>query len=128
MPRLTAKSSTIFIASGEDDTKVYRSVDEVPADLRRKLLESTQGLNSATILIADKRGREELVRALQGRPSDLQCRIVDNIRSRKQESAPKTARPSRFHWARLKSLRTWLELLLPVAIGASLWFFIESHF
>jgi len=30
--------------------------------------------------------------------------------------------------SRLQSLRTILELLLPVAVGASLWFFIESHF
>jgi hypothetical protein len=129
MTRLTAKTSTIFIATG-NDTKVYRSVEEVPANLRRKLLESTQGLNSATILIADKRGREELVRALQGRPSDLECRIVENIRSRKKEAAAKPAVTllQRFHWSRLNSVRTWLELLVPIAVGASLWFFIESHF
>jgi hypothetical protein len=128
MTRLTAKTSTIFIATG-NDTKVYRSVEEVPANLRRKLLESTQGLNSATILIADKRGREELVRALQGRPSDLECRIVENIRSRKKDAAAKPAGLlQRFHWSRLNSVRTWLELLVPIAVGASLWFFIESHF
>ena len=68
MSRLTARSSTIFIATGAE-TRVYRSVEDVPPALRRKLVESTRGLNSATILIADKRGREELVRALQGRAS-----------------------------------------------------------
>lgn len=129
MAHLTAKSSTIFIAA-EGETKVYRSVDEVPEKMRRRLAETTRGVNAATILIADKRGREELVRALQGRPSDLQCRVVDTLRSRRSEAAAavKESRWSQPLWQRLKSVRTWLELLVPVAIGASLWFFIESHF
>lgn len=122
MAGLTTRCATIFIASGEQ-TKVYRSVDEIPPELRRKLVESTKGLNSATILIADKRGREELVRALQGRQSDVQCRLVETMRAKQPES---DYRPPRF--ASLRSLRTWLEFLLPVAIGASLWLVIDSHF
>jgi len=121
MAQLTARSSTIFIATGEE-TRVYRSVDDVPPPLRRKLTECTRGMNSATILIADKRGREELVRALQGRPSEVQCRLVDSIRSRQPDAAEPQKRQ------RLLSLRAWLELLLPVAVGISLWFFVESHF
>jgi hypothetical protein len=129
MAHLTAKSSTIFIAA-EGETKVYRSVEDVPEHLRRRLVESTQSVNAASILIADKRGREELVRALQGRPSDLQCRVVKTLRSRRTESGASAARSrwSKPLWKRLKSVRTWVELLVPVAIGASLWFFIESHF
>jgi len=130
MAHLTARSSTIFIAA-EGETKVYRSVEDVPAHLRKRLVESTHGVNAASILIADKRGREELVRALQGRPSDLQCRVVETLRSRKAEGAPaakKTSHWSQPLWQRLRSVRTWVELLVPVAIGASLWFFIESHF
>jgi hypothetical protein len=129
MAHLTAKSSTIFI-SAEGKTKMYRSVEDVPEPLRRRLVESTQGVNAATILIADKRGREELVRALQGRPSDLQCRVVETLRSRKSEpaAAKNVSRWSTPLWQRLRSVRTWIELLVPVAIGASLWFFIESHF
>jgi hypothetical protein len=128
MAQLTARSSTIFI-SLEGETKVYRSVNDVPEHLRKRLVESTQGVNAATILIADKRGREELVRALQGRPSDLQCRVVETLRTRKADTAMKKVSPwSKPLWLRLKSVRTWVELLVPVAIGASLWFFIESHF
>jgi hypothetical protein len=130
MAHLTAKSSTIFI-SAEGEMKVYRSVDDVPEHLRKRLVESTHGVNAASILIADKRGREELVRALQGRPSDLQCRVVETLRSRKREVEPaprKTSRWSKPLWQRLKSVRTWVELLVPVAIGASLWLFIETHF
>jgi hypothetical protein len=120
MAQLTARTSTIFIAT-EKKTRVYRSVEEVPLLLRRKLLECTRGMNSATILIADKQGREELVRALQGRPSEVQCRLVENMRSRQSEAAtPPSEKP-----AMLGSLRVWLELLLPAAAGATLWFFLQ---
>ncbi|MCU1294748.1 MAG: hypothetical protein JWP08_3598 [Bryobacterales bacterium] len=120
MTRLTAKSSTIFITDREK-TNVYRSLGDVPPELRRKLQESTQGINSATILIADKRGKEELVRALQGRPSDVQCRLADNIRAKERPDRSTRLVKNPF------SLRTWLELLLPVAIGASLWLLIGSR-
>jgi hypothetical protein len=123
MPQLTARSSTIFIAMGQK-TRVYRSVDDVPPQLRRKLVESTHGLNSATILIADKRGRAELVRALQGRATDVQCRLVEALRSRQADGA--ASGPNRRF--ELRSWRRWLEFLLPMALGASLWFLIESHF
>lgn len=72
------KSSTILISAGETDA-IYRSVKEVPASLRRKLLKSTNGLNSATILIADRRGREEIARAIQNLPSSLQRRFLKPI-------------------------------------------------
>jgi hypothetical protein len=121
MTRQTTRSSTIFIATG-DETRVFRSVQEVPPELRRKLVESTRGMNSATILIADKKGREELVRALQGRRSEVQSRLVDTMRSKRPQ--PSTAPNKR---TGIRSIRTWLEFLLPVIIGASLWFLIDSH-
>jgi hypothetical protein len=68
MDRMTVKTSTIFISVG-GKTKVFKSVDDVPPKLRRKLQESTSGINAATILIADRRGREEIVKALRGMPS-----------------------------------------------------------
>jgi hypothetical protein len=119
MAQLTARTSTIFIATGEQ-TRVYRSVEDVPAALRQKLLECTRGINSATILIADKQGREELVRALQGRPSEVQCRLVENIRARQPENQAPAGKPSI-----LGSVRLWLELLLPLAAGATVWIFLQ---
>jgi hypothetical protein len=124
MAQLTARSSTIFIAT-ERETRVYRSVEDVPPELRQKLVSCTRGINSATILIADKHGREELVRSLQGRPSEVECRLLENIRSRQTEPEAAAVLETK---SRLQSIRTILELLLPVAVGASLWFFIESHF
>ena len=44
------KTSTILI-SADDTEGVYRSVQEVPEPLRKKLLRSTNGINSRTILI-----------------------------------------------------------------------------
>lgn len=124
MTRLTARSSTIFIGIGED-MHVYRSVNEIPPALRRKLHDSTRSMNSATILIADKRGQQELVRALQGRPSDMQRRLGDIIGPHRAAQRQSIAAP-KLHLR--SSWRKWLEILLPVALGASLWFFIDSHF
>lgn len=120
MKQLTARSSTIYIATATHNG-VYRSVTEVPTPLRRQLEESTTGLNSATILIADQRGREELIRALQGKPSGVQSRLADAIRANQAQRLPPRGLSRRF------SLRSWLEILLPAAIGASIWIFFESH-
>jgi hypothetical protein len=120
MTGLIARSSTIFIATS-NATHVYRSMADVPPPLRRKLQSSTTGMNSATILIADKRGREELVRALRGQPTD----VWSLLRGTKSGQEDETGKPAH---RRFPTIRTWLELFLPVAIGASLWLLIESHF
>jgi hypothetical protein len=122
MAQLTARTSTIFIATSDETTKVYRSVEDVPLPLRQKLLKCTRGMNSATILIADKQGREELVRALQGRPTEVQCRLVDNMRSRQPEEQAEAPSPSVF-----RSVQFWLEILLPVVASASLWAFVKAR-
>ena len=55
----------IMIAVGERRTRVYQSMDEVPEELRDELRRSTESTNSATILIADRGGREEILRAVR---------------------------------------------------------------
>ena len=62
------KTSTILI-SADDTESVYRSVREIPEPLRKKLLRSTNGLNSRTILIADRRGEQQIARALKSLPT-----------------------------------------------------------
>jgi hypothetical protein len=104
MERLTVKTSTIFISVGAR-TRVYRSVDDVPPKLRRKLQETTTGLNAATILIADRNGREEIVKALQGMPSGLRPKAASATR--------KIVR--RMDW------KTWAEILLPGLVGLLIW-------
>jgi hypothetical protein len=61
------QTSTVLIAAGMTRT-VYRSVEDVPRGLRSRLLKSTNSSNSATILIADRRGRQEIARAMRNLP------------------------------------------------------------
>jgi hypothetical protein len=110
--RLTRKTSTILISAG-GSTKVYRSVADVPAPLRRRLLKSTSGANSATVLIADEGGRREILRSLQGLPTELQSRLVRSI-STKQASGDDDQR-LKLGW------RQWIEIGLLGGIGMCLW-------
>src|SRR6059058_5389993 len=105
MARVTVRTSTIFISVG-NKTEVYRSVDDVPPRLRKKLEQSTNGINSATILIADRRGREEIVRAIRGLPSGVRSRFAATLRKDDGDDQ-KLPRPVRI------LLRNWAEILLP---------------
>jgi len=87
MARVTLKSSTIFISVG-NKTEVYRSVADVPPPLRKKLEQSTNSINSATILIADRKGKEEIVRAIRGLPSNLRSRISTAVQEELPSSGP----------------------------------------
>jgi len=95
------KSSTILISMGDTEA-VYRSVKEVPAALRRQLLKSTNGLNSATILIADRQGREEITRAIQNLPSSMQRRLLKPFREEPDGPAGWLLRPQ------VKAAIAWL--------------------
>jgi hypothetical protein len=67
----------LISTSGTD--QVFRSVDEVPAGLRTRLLKSTNGANSATILIADRRGRQEIAKAMRNLPGPVQRRWMQSL-------------------------------------------------
>jgi hypothetical protein len=54
-------------------------VDEVPEGLRTRLLKSTNGANSATILIADRRGRQEIAKAMRHLPGPVQRRWLRTL-------------------------------------------------
>jgi hypothetical protein len=60
--RGTVKTSTILIAVGRG-LSVYRKLEEVPPRLRARLAKSTAGANAGTVVIADRRGAQELLRA-----------------------------------------------------------------
>ncbi len=72
------QTSTVLISTGGAD-RVFRSVDEVPAGLRTRLLKSTNGANSATILIADRRGRQEIAKAMRNLPGPVQKRWMQTL-------------------------------------------------
>jgi hypothetical protein len=113
MSRVTLKSSTIFISVG-NKTEVYRSVEDVPPTLRKRLEQSTNGINSATILIADRKGKEEIVRAIRGLPSGLRSRLTTSLRREARQESPAVDR-----WILI--CRDWAEVLLPAAIGLAAW-------
>lgn len=62
MDRGTVKTSAIFIAT-RDRTEVYRTLEEVPVSLRRKVAQVTTDENATTVVIADRRGAQELLRS-----------------------------------------------------------------
>src|SRR5271155_14905 len=113
MSRVTLKSSTIFISVG-NKTEVYRSVADVPPSLRKKLEQSTNGINSATILIADRKGKGEIVRAIRGLPSNLRSKLSTSLR----EETPRVERKP-IAWTGI--WQEWAEFLVPAAIGVAVW-------
>lgn len=120
MARVTLKSSTIFISVG-DKTSVYRSVDEVPPRLRKKLEQSTNGINSATILIADRRGRQEIARAIRGLPSSVRpSNIPQGEESERRSRTIVRSSPLEIFTTFLK--KHWAEILIPPTVGVVVWF------
>jgi hypothetical protein len=111
MDTVTVKSSTVYIALA-DQFDVYRSLDDVPPSMRRRLDESTNGANSATILIADRNGQRELVRAIEGHPTPLRVRVRT---ARTQTSPEPSAAESP------KSERPWLEIGIVGLLGLVAW-------
>jgi hypothetical protein len=109
MHRVTLKTSTIFIAK-KGRTQVYHSVGEIPRELRQELEDSTNGFNSATILIADRRGREEIRRALNGLPSSLRTRLAPSLEKKKEEQPVVEPVPSFWqqHWWKIAAPATLL--------------------
>jgi hypothetical protein len=61
------QTSAVLISTGGSD-RVYRSVEDVPAALRHRLLKSTNGRNARTILITDRKGRRMIDKALGNLP------------------------------------------------------------
>ena len=109
------KTSTILI-SADNTEGVYRSVEEVPEPLRKKLLRSTNSLNSRTMLIADRRGRQEIARALKKLPGASHRRLSNALAGHisKPPSLPKVG------------VAQAVGILLAGAAGVAVWM-ILSH-
>jgi hypothetical protein len=58
----TVKTSSILVATA-DRTEVYRTLQEMPFSLRRRIVRLASGPNAATLLIADQKGVEEWLSA-----------------------------------------------------------------
>ena len=117
MSRYTWKCSTVFVSVG-DETRVFRSVDEVPAEWIRYFERSKGRLRPQTILIADPKGKEEILRGLQGLPSRVRPRLnpaaIGSPGSTKVLAASKG---SRFEWT---TRQVMAEVSLAAMIGAAI--------
>ncbi len=121
MNRTTVKSSTIFVAEGKK-TQVFRSLDEMPADLRRRLEKSTNGIHSATILIADRRGRDEIARALNGLPTEFQSKVATQVSGQRKAAQLEGAFADS---VRRIMLLKWVRYGVPAAIGVAIWLLLQ---
>ena len=116
-PQVTSgvmKTSTILISAGRTDA-VYRSVSEVPQMLRKRLLKSTSGMNSATILIADRRGKEELAKAIRRLPGTAQQKLLDAVFGPKGDG-------SLLRFLKLRASKVGAALLLGALAVLVVWF------
>jgi len=86
------RTSAVRVAAGDTD-RVYRSVEELPPEMRRKLQKALHGPNADTFVIADERGREQLYRVIGGLPSYLQKKVMAAFRV--AEDVPASPRLSR---------------------------------
>lgn len=124
--RVTHKTATILISAG-GRSRTFKSLNEVPPDLRERLVESTSGPYSATLLIADQNGRREIVRSLQGQPSAIESRWIRSFASRNQLSTSAGGSQTEVLTGIAPSLtgrRRWrhiAELALLAGIGLCLW-------
>jgi len=121
----TIKRTTVYISMG-DKTQVFRSPEDIPTALRKQLVASTRGMNSATIMIADRGGRAEIRKILNGEPSPLKSRLRADFlrRSLGGETTPvkEAAASTRVVSWRQWSWQQWGELLMPGLVGLGLWF------
>ena len=101
MSKLMQKVSTIVVGAGST-VRTYRSLEEMPPAVQEQMDRALSGENSATLLIADERGRQEILNSLRGQESELDSRLISALATRRKEQ---TVQP---RW-RL-STRGWIEL------------------
>jgi hypothetical protein len=102
------KTSAVLVASG-GSRSVYASLREVPEPLRTQVIASTSGRNAGTILIADRRGKEEIEKAARSGGYVLT-----------QDASQAWAEPA---WRRAWPIAV---ALLIVAVGAAAVFFARA--
>ncbi|HEU0122593.1 MAG TPA: hypothetical protein VFQ91_18820 [Bryobacteraceae bacterium] len=112
----TFRTSTILIAT-DGKPKIYRSRSEIAPDQQENLQKALNSPMAATILIADQRGRDEILKLLRGEPSALRDSSAPMRRRLKTEPAP-VIRATLPGWLRSRWTRALIAFLLPAAVGA----------
>jgi hypothetical protein len=117
----------VLIATQEAEM-VYRSMEEIPRPLRSKLLKSTNSANSATILIADRRGREEIARVMRslGHTAGAPHRRASRVPMRTLLAGHTTPATPPGQFARRRNL-AFLAVVLLLALGILIVLFSHSR-
>ena len=115
MTRVTFKTSTVFVAEG-NSTVVYRSLEDVPEDVRQRIEAHTSDGNGLSLVFADRKGREEILRSFrendQLTPEERRLaaeRMAEMMVDGEILSQPKS------RWV------TWAQFILPVAVAVIVW-------
>ena len=72
------KTSQVRVSAGAED-RVFRSMDELPPELRRQMRRALNGPLADTIVIADPAGRQRIFEAIRGLPPHLQKKVMAAI-------------------------------------------------
>ncbi len=112
----TFRTSTILIST-DGQTRMYKSRSEMPVETRQEMQRTLNSSMAATILIADQRGREEILKLLRGEPSALRSNS-GSIRRKLRPEAPAPSRVLVPVWLRSRWVRALIAFVLPAAIGA----------
>ncbi len=109
------KTSTILISTDDDEAvSVYHSMEEVPEHLRAALLQSTSGLNGGTILIADRRGKDQIATAIRNLPATARQRLRESVA---RNGFERLAARRVLGWP----LRNWAGIATVFAAGSLAW-------
>jgi hypothetical protein len=115
MEQLVHRVSTIVV--GESDrTRVFHSLEEMPKDLRKRLQQVIASENSATLLIADERGRQEIMHKLEGGQSPLESRLIESIIKQRNGLEPAAPKTIRMKWGRVAAL-AFVVIAALMAVG-----------
>jgi hypothetical protein len=124
MGRTTIKTSTILVSDNKG-LRVYPSRAEMPPQVRERLEKSLTGGMAATVLIADPRGRDEILKTLRGEASALNDGVPGLVRRGARE--PETKLVAGPVWLQSRAVRLLLAFGIPLLFGAGFWALLLFH-
>ncbi len=120
MARTTIKTSTILV-SDSDGFHVYSSREDMPPNVRERLEKSITGGMAATVLIADPRGRDEILKTLRGEPSALNDGVPGLGRRAAAALVSDKPLPAGPLWLQSRTVRLAIAFGVPFVFACTFW-------